>query len=123
MSFQFATSKIGSMFNKVLLIASTCLVNRMMTLRCRILCKTSDGASKYPIAAAATMINFYMDDFLSGADDIEELYVLRQQMIELLRSGGFELSKWATSHPSLSKEISESDDVLMLPRRVRIPNG
>ncbi|XP_012273599.1 uncharacterized protein LOC105696037 [Orussus abietinus] len=47
--------------------------------------------SKFPRAAAATLRDFYMDDLLSGADTHEEAALLRHELIQLVKEGGFYL--------------------------------
>jgi hypothetical protein len=42
-----------------------------------------------------------VDDILSGADTLPEAVTRRDELIELLSRGKFELGKWAANHPSL----------------------
>lgn len=46
-----------------------------------------------------------MDDLLSGANAIEEAISLRNDVIKILRKGGFELRKLAVSNPALLADI------------------
>ena len=41
--------------------------------------------------------NFYVDDFISGANTMEETIALRRELSELLAKGGFELRKWTSN--------------------------
>lgn len=66
-----------------------------------------DHKEQFPIASAAALSNFYIDDLLSGADTYDELMVLRKQMIDMLAAGGFPLAKWATNNPSLANETGQ----------------
>lgn len=50
-------------------------------------------ATRYPVGSKEVKRSFYVDDFLSGADTLHEATVLRDELIELLRLGSFELSK------------------------------
>lgn len=68
-----------------------------------------DEAIKYPAASVAALTNFYMDDFLSGAETIEELRSLYNDMIKMLNAGGFELAKWATSSQEFANELNGNE--------------
>lgn len=52
-----------------------------------------DEGKDLPLAAKAILENFYVDDLLTGAQSVSELLNLKNQIIELLRRGGFELHK------------------------------
>jgi hypothetical protein len=41
--------------------------------------------------------DFYIDDLLTGSDSKEKLLTIRDQLIKILNSGGFELSKWTSN--------------------------
>ncbi|XP_041451809.1 uncharacterized protein LOC121405256 [Drosophila obscura] len=45
--------------------------------------------------------DFYVDDMLTGADDVDTLKSICDQVSEILGSGGFQLSKWFSNHPEL----------------------
>ncbi|XP_062714092.1 uncharacterized protein LOC134290885 [Aedes albopictus] len=55
-----------------------------------------DQAELYPAAVEPVVEDFYVDDFLSGAPDVESAVVLRQQVTAMLGSAGFTLKKWAS---------------------------
>ncbi|XP_065089796.1 uncharacterized protein LOC135710986 [Ochlerotatus camptorhynchus] len=57
----------------------------------------NDEGSIYPLAGPNLVKNFYVDDFIGGAQTIEDAVQLRTELSELLKKGGFELRKW-TSH-------------------------
>lgn len=65
------------------------------------------NSTKYPEAAKIIQQDFYMDDLLTGADSIEKLIILRDQINEILAQGGFILRKWAANHPSLIPNTHE----------------
>lgn len=69
-----------------------------------------DHADQYPLASAATLTNFYVDDLLSGTDNFDELALLRKQLIEMLALGGFPLDKWATNHPLLAAQLGHNSE-------------
>lgn len=52
--------------------------------------RTDEGERSYPAAAKVLRKDFFVDDMLSGVDDIEEETILAVgHMIELLQSAGF----------------------------------
>ncbi|XP_063924137.1 uncharacterized protein LOC135138171 isoform X1 [Zophobas morio] len=55
----------------------------------------------YPKVYPVIVHDFYMDDVLTGADTIEEVVKIRDQLIEVLTSGGFELRKWASNNSNI----------------------
>lgn len=64
-----------------------------------------DHMDDYPLAARAVLNDFYVDDFLSGANDFKSLIKLHNEVTEMLNRGGFPMSKWASNHPDFSQEI------------------
>ncbi|XP_023318925.1 uncharacterized protein LOC111694561 [Trichogramma pretiosum] len=48
-----------------------------------------DEAKEFPKASQLLLRDFYVDDFISGANSIEEITTIRDEMIELLSRGGF----------------------------------
>nr|XP_034195313.1 uncharacterized protein LOC117611471 [Osmia lignaria] len=67
----------------------------------------ADEEERFPLGAVAIRRHSYVDDILAGADDEEAALELRRQVISILQSGGFDLSKWASNKPSL-QEAEES---------------
>lgn len=53
----------------------------------------------YPVAAARIVLDMYVDDFMSGAKNIDEAKKLKDQVCEILKSAGFNLRKWTTNRP------------------------
>lgn len=53
-----------------------------------------DSKLKFPLAAEAVLHQCYVDDILSGANSQRDLLNLRNQLVEMLNSGGFSLHKW-----------------------------
>jgi len=62
----------------------------------------------YPHAAEVIKNDFYMDDLLTGSNTIAEAISLRNDIINVLRKGGFELRKWAASDPALLENLPKS---------------
>ncbi|GBM78654.1 hypothetical protein AVEN_267694-1, partial [Araneus ventricosus] len=57
--------------------------------------------SEFPQAAATLLTDVYVDDILSGSNNLEETKALQHQLIQLLKKGGMELHKWVSNHPEL----------------------
>ncbi|XP_011881685.1 PREDICTED: uncharacterized protein LOC105569657, partial [Vollenhovia emeryi] len=62
---------------------------------------------KYPLGSICVQRDFYVDDLLTGADTVGEAKKARDEAISLLRTGSFELSKWASNAPELLKDIRD----------------
>nr|XP_049466972.1 uncharacterized protein LOC125908320 [Anopheles coluzzii] len=56
-----------------------------------------DEGADFPLASPALRHNFYVDDFIGGANSVSEARELRQQLSELLSKAGFELRKWTSN--------------------------
>lgn len=72
----------------------------------------------YPLAALATELERYVDDYFTGADNEETIVNLYKQLCEMLSKAGLELGKWKTNCPLLAEKISadfidQSDSVDM----------
>ncbi|XP_075212764.1 uncharacterized protein LOC142319405 [Lycorma delicatula] len=61
----------------------------------------------YPTTARILCRDFYVDDLVSGANDINTALAIQSELIELLRSGGFQLRKWSSNHKSLLKSLPQ----------------
>lgn len=72
-------------------------------------------SDKYPLAADAVHKSFYVDDGLTGADDIESAIALQRQLQDLFTHGGFMLRKWNSSEPfvlqAIYPELRETNEV------------
>lgn len=65
--------------------------------------------AKYPKASSIIESDFYVDDLLTGSDDVEDLHELKAQLEFLLAGGCFTLRKWASNVPSLLPSNEESN--------------
>ncbi|XP_041767820.1 uncharacterized protein LOC121591419 [Anopheles merus] len=65
------------------------------------------GASTHPEAATILGRDFYMDDMLTGVNNIPEGQRVCQQLIDLLASGGFCLRKWATNNRQIFEHLPQ----------------
>ncbi|XP_058810607.1 uncharacterized protein LOC131675591 [Phymastichus coffea] len=75
-----------------------------------------DEARDFPRASKLLFRDFYVDDFISGLNTLEELLAIRDEMITLLRRGGFIIRKWASNHLSalntIDKKVFDLDCVV-----------
>ncbi|XP_063371095.1 uncharacterized protein LOC134659355 isoform X4 [Cydia amplana] len=60
---------------------------------------------QFPLAAQAIYKNTFVDDVLTGADDVETLQELKRQIVELLELGSFSLHKWCSNHAPILSDI------------------
>lgn len=70
------------------------------------------GRAEFPLGAAALQEYTYVDDILAGAAILEEAVKTREQTQQLLASAGFELDKWAASHPVLCPGALSADRLI-----------
>lgn len=66
-----------------------------------------DSAEQYPLGAAMAQRNFYVDDFLGGADTPEETLEVHRQVNAMLAKGAFVMSKWCSNSLRVSAAIGE----------------
>ena len=63
-------------------------------------------AHEFPLAAKAVEQSFYVDDGLTGADDLEIAIKLQEELQGLFSRRGFLLHKWNSSDPAVLQHIS-----------------
>ena len=68
-----------------------------------------DEGDSFPRASIAVKENFYVDDFFYGADTVEEVGQMRDEVIELLRRGGFHIRRWASNHQHALDSLDHKD--------------
>ena len=61
--------------------------------------------SEYPKAADEVSENMYVDDLLPGAEDAENAVQLKNDLCNMLNSGGFKLTKWASNSDKVMESI------------------
>ncbi|GFR32388.1 integrase catalytic domain-containing protein [Trichonephila clavata] len=64
-----------------------------------------EGKNKYPLATPVIENSTYMDDILSGADDIITAKEMQRQLIGLMKEGCFHLYKWSANSEELLKDV------------------
>jgi hypothetical protein len=60
----------------------------------------------YSVASKA-IIDFYVDDVITGCNTIVETIELKTRLIKMMKSLGFELHKWATNDKRIIQDIPE----------------
>lgn len=63
----------------------------------------------YPLASNVIKKDIYVDDMLSGADNLEAAIKLCSQVKTILASGCFPLRKWVSNEPDLLKSLNQVD--------------
>ncbi|KMQ88248.1 bel12-ag transposon polyprotein [Lasius niger] len=63
-----------------------------------------DERSRFPLGAKIIESHSYVDDIFAGADTVQQVKKARQELSDILSTGGFPLSKWAVNcsdiHPA-----------------------
>jgi hypothetical protein len=68
-----------------------------------------DEDINYPEAAKIAKDGFYVDDLIMGTYDVDTALALQQNMIDMLKKGGFTLRKWSSNHPALLEHLSSEE--------------
>lgn len=74
-----------------------------------------DEKDEYPMASQITLQDFFVDDILSGQEDLKTAKELQNQLINMLNKGGFVLRKWSSNNAELLQNITNDnqDDTLL----------
>ena len=67
-----------------------------------------DEKSHYPRAASILKRDLYVDDLLTGANTLEEILHIRDEVIALLKRGGFNIRQWASNHGHALNNLDET---------------
>lgn len=70
--------------------------------------------NRYPHTCQVIIMDFYMDDVLTGDDEPEKLIETKEELGEILQSAGFELHKWKSNEPSIVGEAVDSSSTKIL---------
>jgi hypothetical protein len=76
-------------------------------LATRCLHQLATEASVHPLAAEVISRDMYVDDLVTGSDNLAEIRMLQEEIICILGKGGFVLHKWCGNHPDILKGIPE----------------
>jgi hypothetical protein len=64
-----------------------------------------EEAHNFPRAAEFFLRDFYFDHCISGTQPPEEALQIQEQLIQLLKRGGFLLRKWCSNHAALLEAV------------------
>ncbi|XP_017763967.1 PREDICTED: uncharacterized protein LOC108553538 [Eufriesea mexicana] len=67
-----------------------------------------DEKDSHPRAAAILLRDFYIDDLQTGAETLEEACEIRDELIKLLRKGGFHLRQWCSNNKYILSALPEN---------------
>ena len=67
----------------------------------------SEEASSYPLAAEVINLDMYVDDLVTGSDNLSDAQRLREEIIHILGRRGFTLHKWCANHTDLLEGVPE----------------
>lgn len=71
-------------------------------LACRVLYQVAvENQINYPKACDTIKHDFYMDDLITGADNVKEALILKNEITEILNSAGLPLRKWCSNRTEL----------------------
>ncbi|XP_058828323.1 uncharacterized protein LOC131688174 [Topomyia yanbarensis] len=68
-----------------------------------------DEGRSYPLGGPALRKGYYVDDFIAGAQSVEEATQLRSELNELLSKGGFSLRKWTSNKLQVLQGLSADE--------------
>lgn len=64
---------------------------------------------KFPRTAKILSDNLYVDDFVTGADSVEEAERIIRESQTILEMGGMNLRKWRSNHPEIIASLAETE--------------
>lgn len=85
-------------------------------MRCLKQLAREEGAS-VPLAQRALISDFYMDDVITGSDNLEKTISLQKQLMVLLAKGQFHLRKWRSNDDRTLNHLleeSKTEDMLVI---------
>lgn len=79
-----------------------------------------DEGTKFPAAASVLTNDTYVDDVISGGDDVVSVQQLQRDLSEMTKSGGFYLKKWACNVNQVLERIPEADREIKVPVELNV---
>lgn len=73
---------------------------------------TLDEKHDFPEAAEALSKDVFVDDVITGTDDVESAIELKNQLIGIAGRGQFELQKWSCNYSEVLKDLNPTDIAL-----------
>lgn len=74
-----------------------------------------DEAHTFPRASSIALNDFYVDDLISGAEDVASAREIQTEIIQLMHAGGMKLRKWSSNEDELLSQIPSSDRECQFP--------
>ncbi|XP_018395293.1 PREDICTED: uncharacterized protein LOC108773843 [Cyphomyrmex costatus] len=68
------------------------------------------GECEYPDASRILRDEIYVDDIMTGAEDVSSAIVLQREITELLKSGGFQAHKWCSNATEVLARVSQDNN-------------
>ncbi|XP_049286210.1 uncharacterized protein LOC125765292 [Anopheles funestus] len=72
-----------------------------------------DEGELLPLGKRALLEDFYVDDFIGGANDEDQASLLVQELRLLLQKGGFVLKKWSSNRPRVLSALHSSEKAVL----------
>jgi hypothetical protein len=66
-----------------------------------------DERESLPLASEVALNDFYVDDLMSGADNMEEASKVQSELLQLMGRGGLELRKWSSNSEQLLNKLPD----------------
>ncbi|XP_055634284.1 uncharacterized protein LOC129774549 [Toxorhynchites rutilus septentrionalis] len=67
-----------------------------------------DEGHRFPLAVPVLLKGTYVDDVISGHDDHDTMTETCKQLMEMMKSAGFVLRKWASNHKTVLSSVPEA---------------
>ncbi|XP_055699993.1 uncharacterized protein LOC129799799 [Phlebotomus papatasi] len=74
----------------------------------------NETKDSYPLASEALKTTFYVDDCLISVKSLEEGRIIQSQLIKVLDSAGFPLTKWVTNHHDLQPASANESNIIQI---------
>lgn len=68
-----------------------------------------DNMSCFPTTSKILQRDFYVDDLISGVDDLDQALQIQNELINILASAGFHLRKWCSNDPRLLLNVPDTE--------------
>lgn len=66
-------------------------------------------ADQFPIASTILQNHCYVDDIITGCDNVDELHQIKHELTGLLRLGSLDLHKWCSNNTDFLNSIPETE--------------
>lgn len=70
----------------------------------------NDNEQLFPNGASIIKNCFYVDDLLTGADNLEDAKAIKQDITTILKNGGFNITKWKVNGNFEDRELGDQED-------------